>query len=410
MKRGGFTKRTVRDVPLHGKTVLLRSDFNVPLSEDGQIDDDFRIRLSIPTIEYLLKQDCKVIICAHFGRPGGKVDEQYSLEVVVDQLSKLLDRRVGFVDSCVGDAVTQAVKKMRKGQVLLLENLRFHPGEESDDKDFAKDLANSSSADYLVQDAFGVAHRAHASTHAVTQFLPSVAGLLLEKEFTALHHAVDTPARPMVAVLGGAKVSDKIAMIERLVSIADTVLIGGAMANTFLKYRGYNVGKSRVEDGLEGILRKIYDAAEKKVGRESIDDFIVLPTDIAVATDTDSGKRRTVVAVSDIAPEEMILDIGTETITNYTESIAGSKTVVWSGTLGFAEHDAFAYGSARTALALATRPSITSVIGGGDTADFVRHWDGAGGDSFTHVSSGGSASLDLIAGVPMPGIDSLLDA
>lgn len=410
MKKGGFFKRTLRDVPLRGKTVLVRADYNVPLTDKGEIADDFRLVANIPTLQYLIDQNCRVIVCSHLGRPDGKVDERFTLELVADRLSKLLKQHVQFVPECVGDQVLQATKKLQPGRVLLLENLRYHAGEEANDVQFARALAESSRAEYFVQDGFGVVHRAHASTDAITQFIPSVAGLLLEKEYTAIRSTMDAPVRPLVAVLGGAKISDKIAVIEKFVAIADTIIVGGAMANTFLKYQKHPIGASLHEDGLDSIVKKIYAAAEAKVGAENVDDFIVLPTDVAVASKIDPSVRRISVALDDVEKDEMILDIGPESIAAATAAIAKAKTVIWNGTLGYAELPNFSYGSARIALALASNPAITSVIGGGDTADFVLKWDAASGGSFSHVSTGGGASLDLMAGSPMPGIASLLDA
>ena len=410
MKQGGLKKLTLRDVPLSGKTVLLRADYNVPLTKDGQIADDFRIRSSIDTINYLVDRHCKVVLCSHLGRPNGKVDDTYTLEPVSLRLSKLLKKPVRFVPECVGDQVSQATKRMRPGEIVVLENLRYHAGEEADDVDFARLLATSTNAEYFVQDGFGVVHRAHASTSAITQFLPSVAGLLLEREYNLIRSNMDNPKRPLVAILGGAKVSDKIAIIEKFVSIADTIVIGGAMANTFLKQRGHAIGKSVHEDGLASIVSKIYETAQKKVGPENVDNFIVLPTDVAVATRIDTSVRRTVVAVEDVSSDEYILDAGSDSIARIAEILESAQTVIWNGTLGYAELEQFSYGSARTALALAAHPEITSVIGGGDTADFVLKWDVGSGSSFTHVSTGGGASLDLMAGAAMPGIDALLDA
>ena len=410
MKKGGFSKRTIADVPLRGKTVLLRADYNVPLDKNGEIDDDYRIVASLPTVKYLIEQGCRLVICSHLGRPDGQVDERFTLEPVAERLGALLKHHVVFVPECVGDQVHQATKRLRPGQVLMLENLRFHAGEEANNVDFARELATSSNAEYFVQDGFGVVHRAHASTDAVTQFIPSVAGLLLEREVTAIHEVMDEPDRPMIAILGGAKISDKIAVIERFVRLADRVVIGGAMANTFLKYRGYDIGSSVHEDGLDGIIRQIYDAAEQKVGPDALDDFIVLPTDVVVASQISTTQRRMTVALDDVAKDEMILDIGHDSINTITGILYDAKTVVWNGTLGYAELQQFSHGSARVALAIASNPNITSVIGGGDTADFVLRWDAGNGTSFSHVSTGGGASLDLMAGERMPGIDALLDA
>lgn len=409
MKQGGFSKLTVRDVPLRGKTVLVRADYNVPLTSDGQIADDFRIRSSVPTIQYLIDQGCRVVICSHLGRPDGKANEKYTLEPVGERLAKLLKKPVRFAPECVGDKVRQASKRLNSGQVLLLENLRYHAGEEANDTRFAKALAEDCSAEYFVQDGFGVVHRAHASTSAITQYLPSVSGLLLEKEYDAITSAMLRPKQPLVAVLGGAKISDKIAIIEKFVAIADTIVIGGAMANTFLKHRGNHIGKSIHEDGLDSIVEKIYDAAKKKVGADAVDDFIILPTDVAVATEIKPESRRMSVSVHDVQPDEIILDLGPDSIATAASAIESASTVIWNGTLGYAEFPQFAHGSARVALTLASHPDITSVVGGGDTADFVIKWDAAGGGSFSHVSTGGGASLDLMAGAAMPGIDALMN-
>lgn len=409
-KRVGFLKRSMRSVPLDGKTVLLRADYNVPFDAKGKISDDYRIVSSVPTIKSLVSRGCKVVICSHLGRPDGKVDARYSLEPVADRLTELLGQHVAFAPDCIGDRVHQASKRLTAGRVLLLENLRFHAGEEANDVNFAEALAKDSAAEYFVQDGFGVVHRAHASTDAVAAFLPSVAGLLLEREYTTITGVMDDPKRPMVAVLGGAKISDKIAVIERFVELADTVVIGGAMANTFLQYRGYKIGASVHEDGLDGIIKRIYEAAEKKVGRDAVDDFIILPTDVAVSSKIDPAERRTTVSIEDVAKDEYILDIGHDSIQAAVQALKGAATVVWNGTLGYSELPQFAHGSARVALALASSPDTVSVIGGGDTADFVIHWDAKKGGSFTHVSTGGGASLDLMAGAKMPGIDALLDA
>lgn len=403
-----FFKRTVKDVPVDHKTVLVRADYNVPLNKDGAISDDLRIRASLPTIEYLLKHHAKVVIISHLGRPEGR-DASQSLEVVATRLSELLDRQVVFVEDCKGDKVVQAVKKAPANAVVLLENLRYYPEEESNDETFAKAIAKSTGARYFVQDGFGVVHRAHASTDAITHYIPSVSGLLLEREYTTITNAMEKPKRPFVAVMGGAKVSDKITVIEKFVDIADKIVIGGAMANTFLTYKGHNMGGSKVEQGQETVLDGIYKAAHKKLDT-SIEDFIILPSDVAVAKEiSDSAKRRNV-KLGNVAAEDMALDIGDESIERVAEEIQKAKTVIWNGTLGYAELPEFAHGSARLALTLAANPKITSIIGGGDTADFVLKWDGEGGKSFTHVSTGGGASLELMSGKKLPGIECLLDA
>lgn len=404
-----FFKQTINTVPLAGKTILMRADYNVPLHSNGTIADDFRIRASLPTIKKLLADGCKVIIISHLGRPDGR-DKKLSLEPIVQRLAELLDSPVRFVDQAVGDKVKMAIKRAPHSSVTVLENLRFYPGEEANDEQFAKELATSSGARYFVQDGFGVVHRAHASTSAITLQLPSVAGLLLEREYTTITEAMKAPKRPLVAVLGGAKVADKIKVIEAFIRVADTIVISGAMANTFLVYKGISVGKSRVELHETQLLDAIYTAARKKIGHDDVDDFLVLPTDLAVAHSAEAIEPRRVVSRDDIAANDIALDIGDESIEQLVKIVDKAQTVVWNGTLGMAELTNFAHGSARLALALATHPRITSIIGGGDTADFVLGWDARKGASFTHVSTGGGASIELMAGEKLPGIESLLDA
>jgi len=403
-----FFKRTIRDVPIDNKTVLVRADYNVPQISTGAISDDLRIRASIPTLEYLLEHHAKVVIMSHLGRPEGR-EAKYSLKPVAKRLSELLGRKVIFVDDCIDDKVVQAVKKAPNNSIILLENLRYYPEEEANDSDFAQKIAKSTGARYFVQDGFGVVHRAHASTEAITHFIPSVSGLLLEREYVTITGAMEKPQRPLVAVMGGAKVSDKITVIERLVGVADKIIIGGAMSNTFLKYKGHHMGSSKVEDGQEKVLDNIYLAAHKKLDT-SIDDFIILPEDVAVTTSISEIAKRKNVKLGNLDPKAIAADIGDASIERMIEEISKAKTVIWNGTLGLAEYPEFAHGSARLALALATQPKTTSIIGGGDTADFVLKWDGKGGESFTHVSTGGGASLELMAGKKLPGIESLLDA
>lgn len=405
----GFFKQTINTVPLHGETVLLRADYNVPLKDDGTIDDDFRIRMSLPTVRRLLKHGCKVVIISHLGRPKGR-DSKLSLEPAAQRLAELLGEPVRFVDETVGDKVKMAVKRAPRRSVIMLENLRFDPREEANDEGFAKELAKDSGARYFVQDGFGVVHRAHASTSAITLQLPSVAGLLLEREYQTITGAMKSPKRPLIAVMGGAKVADKIKVIEEFVKVADKIVISGAMANTFLAYKGFSMGKSKVEDDANATLDHIYAAAKEKVGAEHVDDFIILPTDLAVAHAFEASESRRIVKVNNVQPDDMALDIGDESIEALVELVADSRTVIWNGTLGMAEFPNFAHGSARLALALATNPQITSIIGGGDTADFVLKWDARKGASFSHVSTGGGASMDLMAGEKLPGIEGLLDA
>ena len=403
-----FFKRTIKDVPIDNKTVLVRADYNVPQNSSGGISDDLRIRASIPTLEYLLDHHAKVVIMSHLGRPEGR-EQKYSLKPVAKRLSELLGRKVIFVEDTIGDKVVQAVKKAPSNSVILLENLRYYPEEEANDSAFAEKIAKSTGARYFVQDGFGVVHRAHASTEAITHFIPSVSGLLLEREYVTITSAMEHPKHPLVAVMGGAKISDKITVIERLVHVADSIIIGGAMANTFLKYKGHHMGSSKVEDGQEKVLDGIYLAAHKKLDT-SIDDFIILPQDVAVSTEISDEAVRRNVKLGNLNEKDIALDIGDASIERMAEEISKAKTVIWNGTLGYAELPEFAHGSARLALSLATQANTTSIIGGGDTADFVLKWDGKGGESFTHVSTGGGASLELMAGKKLPGIESLLDA
>ena len=403
-----FFKRTIKDIPIDRKTVLVRADYNVPLNKKGEISDDLRIRASLPTISYLLKHSAKVVIMSHLGRPEGR-DASQSLEPIAVRLSELLQKPVIFVEDCIGDKVVQAVKKAPNGSVILLENLRYYPEEEANDEVFAEKIAKSTGARYFVQDGFGVVHRAHASTDAITHFIPSVSGLLLEREYVTIAGAMEHPKRPLVAVMGGAKVSDKITVIERLVDVADKIIIGGAMANTFLTYKGHHMGSSMVEPGQEPVLDGIYRAAHKKLDT-SIDEFIILPTDVAVAAEIGEAATRKNVKLGNLNETDRALDIGDATIERAAEEVSKAKMVIWNGTLGYAELPEFAHGSARLALTLATNPEIDSIIGGGDTADFVLKWDGNGGESFTHVSTGGGASLELMAGKKLPGVESLLDA
>lgn len=405
----GFFKLTIRDVPLNHQTVLVRADYNVPFAPDGTISDDLRIRASLPTLQYLLDRGCKIVIISHLGRPEGR-DAALSLEPIALRLAQLLRQDVRFVDDTIGDKVFQAIKQAPKISVTVLENLRYYPEEEADSQEFAQKIAKATGARYFVQDGFGVVHRAHASTHAITLCIPSVAGLLLEREYTTITGAMEAPKRPLVAIMGGAKVSDKIAVIQRFVSVADTIIIGGAMANTFLAYKGISVGASKVEDDQRAVLDGIYAAARDKVG-DRVDDFIILPVDVAVATSMDPDGERRVVAVGSIQADDIALDIGDASIERVTKEVEASHTVVWNGPLGYSEIPAFAHSSARLALTLATNTDIVSIIGGGDTADFVLKWAGKGGeDRFTHISTGGGASLELMAGDKLPGVESLLDA
>jgi phosphoglycerate kinase len=344
-----FFKQTINTVPLEGQTVLLRADYNVPLKSDGTIDDDFRIRASLPTIQKLLADGCKVVIISHLGRPDGR-DLSLSLEPIAQRLAEYLGESVRFVDQTIGDKVSMAIKRAPKRSVVVLENLRFYAEEEANDADFAAKLAKASGARYFVQDGFGVVHRAHASTAAITHYLPSVAGLLLAKEYTTITGAMKSPKRPLVAVMGGAKVADKIDVIKEFITVADTIIIGGAMANTFLAYKGYPLGKSKFEADETAVIDAIYKAVRAKVGDAHVDDFLVLPTDVAVAEEISEQAERRTVSADSIAIDDIALDIGDKSIERAITIVADAQTVVWNGTLGYAELANFAHGSARLAL------------------------------------------------------------
>ncbi len=404
-----FYKKTLRDVPLEHTTVLLRADYNVPLNDDGSVRDDFRIRASLPTVKQLLKDGCKVVIISHLGRPEGN-DPKLSLEPAAQRLAELLGESVRFVDQTIGPKVKMAIKRAPKRSVVVLENLRFHTEEEANDEEFARKLASDSGARYFVQDGFGVVHRDHASTAAITLFLPSVAGLLLEKEYVTIVGAMKHPKRPLVAITGGAKVSDKIQVIKKLVEKADAVLIGGAMANTFLAANGQSVGASKYEADQSDVVKEIYSEARKVRRTRPVDDFLVLPGDVVTAKSLDAPQNNMNKQIDDVESDDMILDIGTATAERFANVIKTAKTVIWNGTLGYAELAEFAKGSEVVAEALASQSGVTSIIGGGDTADFAIHWDKKNGDSFDHVSTGGGASLELMSGKVLPGIEHLLDA
>lgn len=401
-----FPYKTIKDVDVANKTILMRADYNVPLNDDGAIADDFRIEASLPTIKYLTERGAKLILISHLGRPKGKVNLQFTLQPVAKRLSEKLGREVRFVGDCIGADVLDASDDMKPGDVILLENLRFHPEEEANDRAFAEEMARSSRADLFVQDGFGVVHRAHASTSAITEFLPSVAGLLLEKEYVEIKSATDNPNRPLTAVLGGAKVSDKMPLARKFLQIADNIVIGGAMANNFLKHLGYDVADSKLEDGVDDLVGQIIDEAKAKYGDAYAEKFI-LPRDVAVSISGSMDGDRVEKSLEQVNGSMMILDIGEKTMNAIDRLVESSGTVIWNGTLGMAEKVNFSHGSARLALSLAKNPSITSVIGGGDTADFVRNWDTLKGGSFTHVSTGGGASLELMAGDVLPGIAAL---
>jgi len=384
--------RTIRDVDVQGKRVLVRVDFNVPI-ENGKVLDDWRLRATLPTIRYLTERGAKVILLSHLGRPKGKRDEQFSLRPVAQRLSELLGQPVQFADDCVGEVAEQGVARLQAGEVLLLENLRFHAGEEANDDSFAQQLARL--GDVFVNDAFGAAHRAHASVHAITKFLPSYAGLLMEREVTHLSRLLEAPEKPFVAVLGGAKVSDKIGVIRNLLTKVDALLIGGAMAFTFLKAQGYETGKSLVEaDKLDLANALLGEAREKGVE-------LVLPVDVVVAESDAEDAATQVVPVTAIPADKAGYDIGPETANLFAERIRTAKTVFWNGPMGRFERTPFKAGTKAIAEALA-QCSGTTVVGGGETAAAAFEFGIA--DKVTHVSTGGGAALELLEGRELPGI------
>jgi phosphoglycerate kinase len=391
-------KRTVRDIDVGSKRVLVRVDFNVPV-EDGRILDDLRIRAALPTIEYLRGRNATVILCSHFGRPKGRRDDRYSLRAVAVRLGELLGLPVELAEDCVGAPAQQAVERMAAGDVLLLENVRFHPEEEENDPAFAKALA--SLAAVYVNDAFGAAHRAHASTEGVTHHLPAVAGLLMEKEIDYLSRVVVTPAKPLGAIIGGAKISDKMAVLQNLLSKVNVLVIGGGMANTFLKALGRSVGDSLVEDDQLDTARAVVDQASAGDVR------LLLPVDVVIADRFAADAEAHTVEVDEVPDGWRILDAGQRSVEAYAAALRACKTIVWNGPLGVIEFPRFAAGSAALARALSDLDA-TTVIGGGETAALIQ--DSGLSDRFDHISTGGGAFLEFLEGRELPGVAALLDA
>lgn len=394
-----FNKQTVKDIDLAGKTVVVRVDYNVPVEPDGSIGDLYRVEASLPTLKYLIEQKCKLVLISHLGRPEGKVDPKFSLKPVSAKLSEMIGQPVEFAEDCVGPKAEQAVKSLQPGGILLLENLRFHPEEEANDEGFAKQLA--SLGEVFVQDGFAVVHRAHASTSGITKFLPSVAGLLLEKEVTTIAQAMENPKRPLVAILGGAKVSDKIELIEKFMTIAQTVIIGGAMANTFFKAQGHDIGKSIYEAESVDEAKKLMASAEQKGVS------LHFPSeDMGVGQALEADTARSDKTLDQIDASDYILDIGPKAAAAINDLVKGAGSVIWNGPFSMIEFKNFRSGS--LALANAVIDSgAQSLIGGGDTAAFLdeNHLI----DKFGWVSTGGGASLELMAGKPLPGVDALMD-
>ncbi len=387
-------KKTIGDVDVKGKRVLVRVDFNVPL-DDGKVADDTRIRAALPTIQYLMEQKARVILMSHLGRPKGKVKEELRLTPVAERLAELLDRPVAMAVDCVGEEVETAVDRLRPGDVLLLENLRFHPGEEANDLEFVSRLA--SLGEVYVNDAFGTAHRAHASTEGVAHRLPAVAGFLMEKELNFLSKALESPEHPFVAILGGAKISDKIGVVDNLLGKVDALLIGGGMANTFLKAQGYQVGQSLVEEESLLLAQELLGKAGRK---------LVMPVDVVVADRFDAEAQSKIVSVEKVPAEWRILDIGPATAERFAQELHTAKTVVWNGTMGVAEFPRFAAGT-QAIIEMLAESQATTIVGGGETTAAVRQAGVV--ERMTHVSTGGGASLELLEGKVLPGVAALAD-
>ena len=389
-----FSKKTVRDIDVKGKKVLVRVDFNVPIKE-GKVTDDTRIKAAMPTLKYMLDQDASLILFSHLGRPKGGPDPKYSMRPVADHLAGLMGKPVKFVDDCVGPQAEAAAKELKPGEILLLENTRFHPEEEKNDMNLAKQMA--SLADLYVNDAFGSAHRAHSSTEGVAHFLPAVSGFLMEREIQYLGQAIANPERPFVAILGGAKISDKIGVIKNLLKISDQILIGGGMANTFFKAQGYSIGDSLVEDAALDTAKELLQSGSSQLR---------LPVDVVIADKAESDATSKVMPMGPVPDGWKILDVGPETVASYAKVVKDAKTVVWNGPMGMFEVPEFSKGTFGVAQAVAASSAV-SIIGGGDSVAAINK---SGLESkITHISTGGGASLEMLEGLTLPGVAALQD-
>lgn len=389
-----FSKKLITDVDVQGKRVLVRVDFNVPI-KDGKVADDTRIRAAMPTLEYLLDHGAALILCSHLGRPKDGPDPKFSMRPTAERLSELLNKPVAFAEDCVGPMAENAAGKLKPGDVLVLENTRFHAEEKKNDPEFARQLA--SLADLYVDDAFGSAHRAHASTEGVTHYLPSVGGFLMEKEIKYLGNAIADPKRPFIAILGGAKISDKIGVIRNLLTKTDQILIGGGMANTFFKAQGYPVGDSLVEDDVLDTARELLEESGKRLR---------LPVDVVIADRFEEGAQHKVIAMGPVPDGWRIMDIGPETVAAYEKVLEGAGTVVWNGPMGVFEFPSFAKGTFGVAEAVAKSGAV-SIIGGGDSVAAINQ--SGLEDQITHMSTGGGASLEMLEGKTLPGLAALED-
>lgn len=394
-----MNKKTVKDIDVNGKKVLVRCDFNVPIdSETGKITDNRRIRAALPTIQYLLDHNAKVILCSHLGRPKGEFNLKYSLKPVAEELSKLLNKDVKLAKDVIGESAKELTSNMKEGDIVLLENVRFHKEEEQNDPEYSKALA--SMAEIYVNDAFGTAHRAHSSTTGVADYLPAVSGFLIEKELEFLGGALENPKHPFVAILGGAKVSDKIGVIENLLDKVDTLIIGGGMAYTFYKAQGHHIGTSICEEDKLDLAKSILEKAQEKGVK------LLLPVDNHVSSEYSNNGEDKIVDSTEIPDGFMGLDIGPKTIEKFEEAVKDAKTVVWNGPLGVCEFDKFATGTKAVATML-SKIGATTIIGGGDSAAAIEKLGLA--DKMTHISTGGGASLEFLEGKTLPGIACLQD-
>ena len=393
-----MNKKTIRDIDAAGKKVFIRVDYNVPMDKSGVITDDTRIRATLPTLKFLLEQGASLILASHLGRPKGAPEPQYSLAPVAKKLGELLGQEILFAADCVGEPAATAAAALRPGQVLMLENLRFHKEEEKNEPAFARELA--SLADIAVNDAFGVSHRAHASVEGITKYLPAVAGFLMEKEIAFLGQAVASPERPFAAIIGGAKVSDKIAVIENLLTKVDILIIGGGMANTFIAAQGYSVGKSMVEPDKYELAKTLIADSEKRGVR------LLLPVDLIIADRFAADAASKTVSADGIDADWMALDIGPKSADMFAQALAQAKTIVWNGPMGVFEMEAFAKGTEAVAHAVAASSAV-SIVGGGDSVAAIEKTGLA--DKITHISTGGGASLEFLEGKILPGISALQD-
>ena len=393
-----MNKKTVKDIDLKGKKVFVRCDFNVPMDENQNITDNTRIKAALPTIKYLLEQNCKIILASHLGRPKGEVKPEFSLKPVAKELSKLLGKDVIMANDVIGEDATSKAENLKEGEIMLLENVRFHREETDNDPEFAKKLA--SMAEIFVNDAFGTAHRAHASTTGIADYIPGVAGFLIEKELKFLGNAINNPERPFVAILGGAKVSDKIGVIDSLLDKVDTLMIGGGMAYTFFKAQGYSVGNSLCEEEKTGLALEAMEKAKQKGVK------LLLPVDTKVGKEFKPDTESKTVAWTDIPDGWEGFDIGEKTIEMFKNELKNAKTVIWNGPVGLFEFDQFAIGTNEIAKTLADLDA-TTIIGGGDSGAAVAKAGLA--DKMTHICTGGGASLEFLEGKKLPGIECLLD-